>query len=218
MSEGTARAKSHPLSAIAAQREALTRDLETKKAFLKTLHHELKSATAADKNRLLWMIKTGTASVEQAQKNLGSFENPIVLPHLKLAGITLKFHPDYRAFDATVWVNNDGILPALGSFELDLSVSFYTYGQDPPLYDNAVYSKTTPDSTDVQPGGTNPFLYPNIPFVTKPGSPSALYTFDVLLFAGPDGVVADQNLHEQFQLQPPRIPRPIVSVVASIGT
>ena len=212
MSETAARTR--PMSAIATRREALTKDLETNKASLSALHEELKSATGADKNRLLWMIKNEAASVGQAQKNLDSFENPIVLPHLKLARVTVEFHPDNKEFDATVWVNNDGILPALGSFELDLSVTFDTYEQDPPLHESHVYPKTTPDSTDVQPGGTNPFLYPNIPFITKPGSANALYTFDVLLYAGPGGVVADQNLHVQFLLRPPLIPRPIVPVSA----
>jgi hypothetical protein len=52
-----------------------------------------------------------------------------------------------------VWVKNEGILPALGSFELDLSVTYYDYSQDPPLQVNRVSPTTTPQSTDVQPGG-----------------------------------------------------------------
>ena len=212
MSESAARSRS--LSVIASQREALTKDLATKKAVLATLQEQLKSATGTDRHRLQWMIKNETPAVNQAQQALDSFETPVVLPVLKLAGINIQFHPDKQQFDAIVRVANDGILPALGSFELDLSVTYYIYDQDPPLEVDAVYPMTTPDSTDVQPGGTNPFVFPNIPFVPKPGSRplSALYTFDVLLFAGPHGDVADQNLHVQFLLRPPIIPRPIISV------
>jgi hypothetical protein len=158
------------------------------------------------------MIRNESAAVEQAQKNLDAFESPIVIPQLTIARLTIEFHLDNRQFDATVWVNNPGILPSLGSFEIDLSVGYYTYDQDPPLYVDGVFNMTTLDSSDVQPGGTNPFVFPNIPFVTRPGTASALYTFDVQLYAGPNGVVADQTLHLQFNLRPPRIPRPVVPV------
>lgn len=212
MSESAARSRS--LSVIASQREALTKDLETKKAAMATLQEQLKSATGVDRHRLQWMIKNQAPAVKQAQQSLDAFESPVVLPVLKLAGLTVQFHADNQRFDAIVRVNNDGILPALGSFELDLSVTYYTYDQDPPLEHDDFFPMTTPDSTDVQPGGTNPFVFPNIPFVPKPGSRplSALYTFDVLLFAGPHGDVADQNLHVQFLLRPPVLPRPIISV------
>jgi hypothetical protein len=209
-------ARRHPISAVAARREALTKDLETKKAYLKTLQEELKSAAGVDKNRLLWMINSEAASVEHARQNLDSFENPIVLPHLKLVNLTVQFHPDNKEFDVTVWVNNDGILSALGSFELDLSVSYtseYIPG-GPNLTTDVVSPKTTPESTDLEPGDTAPFVFPNFPYVPdpNPNSPGALYTFDVLLFAGPDGVVANQRMHVEYYLKPPRIPRPIVPV------
>jgi hypothetical protein len=190
------------------QRDALTRDLEAKAASLTALRKEAQAATGADKNRLLWMIKNEAAATETARRNLELFETPILLPHLKLAGLSTWFHLDNQEFDVIIWVNNDSILPALGSFELDLSVTYDDYSQDPPLHVNRVFPSMTPDSTDVQPGGTNPFIFHNIPFVTKPGSGSALYTFDVLLLAGPDGVVADQNLHEVRLMKPPLIPRP----------
>jgi len=203
-----------PISAVAEKREALTKDLEAKKAYLGSLRHELSSATGADKNRLLWMIKSEAQSVQVAQKALESFESPIVIPQLRLAGIAITFHNDRKAFDVAVLLNNDGILPALGSFELDLSVSYIVdYTQGPPLYRDDVFPKTTPQSTDIQPGGTNRFPYPNIPFIPNPDTGNALYTFDVLLYAGPDGVVADQSLHEQFLLRPRIVPVPVLPVV-----
>jgi hypothetical protein len=208
MSESAARGKK--LSAVASERESLTRELDTRKGVLSSLHEELKSATGTDKNRLMWMIRNQSAAVEQAQKNLEAFETPVIIPQLKIARLEIGFHPDNARFDATVWVNNPGILPSLGSFEIGLSVAYYTYDQDPPLYVDEAADLTTPDSTDVQPGGTNPFVIGSFPFVTKPGSASALYTFDVLLVAGPNGVVADQTLHLEFNLQPPRFHRPIV--------
>lgn len=210
-------AHSHGVSAVQLQREALARDLESKRAVLTSLQEEMKSVTDTDRNQLLWMIKNQTAAVEQARKNMEVFVTPLVIPQLKLAGITIQFQPNHTQFNATVLVNNDGIVPAAGSFELDLSVGYYTYDQDPPLYVDAVYPSTTPASTDIQPGATSPFVFPNIPFVTKPGSPNALYTFDVLLFAGPDGEFGDQSLHEQFLLQPRVFPRPIVQVPPPAG-
>jgi hypothetical protein len=206
-------AQTHRSSAVEARRQLLTGQLESDSATLAALQGELKSATGVDKNRLLWMIKDQTASVENARTNLESFEKPIVLPKLRLTKIGVSFHSDNKQIDAVVWVNNDGIFPVLGSFELDLSVAFYTYGQDPPLLEDLAFQTQTPDSTDIQPGGTNPFVFPNIPFVTKPGSSSAIYTFDALLFAGPDGVVGDQTMHVQYSLKPLLVPRPIVAVL-----
>jgi hypothetical protein len=210
MSEATTR--SGLVSKIAQERKTLTSDFASKNASLSALQKELKSSSGAEKDRLLSTVKQAASSVQLAMNRIDLFETQILLPHLQLAGITIYFpFADRTEFETTVWVRNNGILPALGSFELDLSVSYYTYEQDPPLLVNANYSMTTPDSMDIQPGAKMPFLFPNVAFVTKPGSASALYTFDVLLYAGPDGVVADQNLHQQFLLRPPRVgvPRPI---------
>jgi len=142
---------------------------------------------------------------------------PIILPQLKLVRLTFQFHRDNKQFDVTVWVNNPGILPALGSFELDLSATYtdYSSGDSPPPQINSVFPKTTPESTDVQPGGTNPFVYPNIPFIAEPGKATADYVFDVLLFAGPGGVVGDDNLHEEYkQFKPPLFQRPPIPIGA----
>jgi hypothetical protein len=199
-------------SPVAQQRQALIKDLESKNASLNSLQEELGSAKGAERAHLASKVKQEAASFQASLKTLDLLEQGIVLPHLQLSGLTIWFHPDGTQFNATVWVNNNSILPALGSFELDLSAGFYTYEQDPPLYVNETFPTITPDSTDVQPGGANPFFFSNIPFVTKPGTASALYTFDVLLFAGPEGVVADQNLHQQFLLRRPIFPRPVLPV------
>ena len=197
------------MSAIVARRQALIEDLKAKRTSLSELQTELKSSTGADKNRLLSMMKSEMKSVKEAQESLDDFNNaPLVLPELKVAALTIEFHPDNTHFDATLWVTNDSPLPALGSFELDLSVAYYTYDQDPPLRVDDVFPTITPDSTDVQPGGTNPFVYPNCVFVTKRGSRNALYTFDVLLYAGPDGVAGNDTKHWVKWLQPPLITQP----------
>jgi len=208
-------AKRQPESAVAVRSEVLTKDLEAKAASLGALQEEVRSATGPDKNRLLFMIKNETIAVAGARRNFDSFVNAIALPQLKLAGISVWFHPDNAAFDVYVWVQNDGILPSLGSFELDLSVTYISdYSQSPPLYADGVFPMTTPDSTDIQPGVINTFVFQNIPFIPQPGTGTArfagtaVYTFDVLLFAGPDGVVGDDTLHSQMLLRPPRITRP----------
>jgi hypothetical protein len=87
-------ARRQPESTMTVRREALTKDLETKAASLAALRKEVQAATGADKSRLLRMIKSEAASAEQARKNLELFENPIVLPQLKLAGLSIWFHVD----------------------------------------------------------------------------------------------------------------------------
>lgn len=200
----------HPVSAVTLRRETLTKDLQTKENQLRTLNGEMKSITGADRDRLLWMIQDQAAAVKQARANLERFESPIVLPQLSLDGLALKFKDNNKLFNATVWVKNTGILNAIGSFSVTVSVTFTSdYSQSPPLTSNLTFPMNASDSSDIQPGNRLPFTTGDIPFVPQPGISGARYTFDILLFAGPDGVVANQSLHQNVWVTLPLFEQPI---------
>ena len=141
----------HLLSAVALRRETLTRDLQEKEHHLRVLNGEVEAITGTDRNRLLWMIKDQETAVEQARKNLGRFESPIVLPQLALDGFAFKFKNNNKVFNATVWVKNVGILAAIGTFSVTVSVTFTSdYSPNPPLTSNDTFPMNAAASSDIQ--------------------------------------------------------------------
>ena len=131
------------------------------------------------------------------------------LSNLRPVDVTVWFHPDNAAFDATLLVNNNGAAPALGSFKITFGYSYLDYSQDPPLTVYHERNMVVPGSTDVQPGGTNPFVFTNIPFVRKPGNTIAPYNFYALVDAEnqiAESNEADNNLTVTKLLRPPRFP------------
>ena len=133
------------------------------------------------------------------------------LPNLQPVNVTVWFHPNNTAFDATLWVKNTGAGPAIGGFNIVFSYSYYDYSQDPPLFVYHERNTPVPASTDVQPGGTNPFVFTDITFVHKPGSIMAPYTFYASVDANSqiqETNENDNNLTLPTVLRPPRVPRP----------
>jgi hypothetical protein len=125
--------------------------------------------------------------------------------------VTTWFHPDNKKFDATLLVTNNGDEPAGGEFEITFGYSYYDYSQDPPLMVYRERQENTPLSMNVQPGGTYPYVFPDIPYVRKPGVTTAPYTFFALVDS--DGAIAesdeyDNDLTQMSTLRPPRVARP----------
>jgi hypothetical protein len=135
------------------------------------------------------------------------------LANLRPVKVSVWFHADNQKFDATLWITNDGTAPALGSFEITFGYSYYDHSQDPPLMVYHERKMQTPGTTDVQPGGTNPFEFPDIAYIRDPGSTRAPYTFyasvdDLGQIAESDD--ADNDLTVNLWLRPPLVPRPKV--------
>ena len=142
------------------------------------------------------------------------------MPNLHPTKVTVWFHPDNKQFDATLWINNDGADPALGAFRIDFGYAYYDYSQDPPLYETHERFVETPGATDIQPGGTNPFYFTNIPYVRKSGARSALYTFWAIVDEEnqiPESDEGDNMLTQMSALKPPLVPRPQRPLVAVGG-
>ena len=194
--------------------QSLADDLSRKELFFADLNAEYGEATGIEKSRLFYLMRSARAQVAQARAALERCVNPPPpLPDLRPTDVRIQWHADRSGFDFAILVHNDGA-PVSGPFKITAAVEYSDYSQDPPLDVFRSQDFIVPAAMWIQPGDTYTSEYfHNVPFLLRPGTAIASYTFYALVDADGqirESIEANNNLQVTKLLKVPRIVIPPV--------
>jgi hypothetical protein len=197
---------------VPSQCQPIADGLKRLNALLSNLEQQFLDASGSARTQLLDEIRLVRQQISSDQVKLEQCINPPVpLPDLTPLDVTIRWNPDRVHFDFAVLIHNNGA-PVSGPFKVTLGVEYYDYSQDPPLDVYAEQDFIFPSYIWLDTNDTVPSQYwTNVPFLTRPGTSFASYTFYALVDAD-DQIVESNKFNNNLQvtkvLKVPRIINP----------